>query len=59
MHVPVLYETANLFTNKRHEKKKINNLVCCRTSNVSRRFKMMEVLLVLHVNMPDNSFLNS
>ena len=59
MHVLVLYETANLFTNERHEKKKTNNLVYCRTSNVSRRFKMMEVLLVLHINMPDNSFLNS
>ena len=59
MHILVLYETANLFMNKRHEKKKINNLVYCYTSNVSRRFKMIEVLLVLHVNMLDNSFLNS
>ena len=59
MHILVLYETANLFTNERHEKKKINNLVCYRTSNMSRRFKIMKVLLVLYVNMSDNSFLNS
>ena len=50
---------VNLFMNKRHEKKKINNLVYYYTSNVFYYFKIMEVLLVLYINMLDNSFLNS
>ena len=59
MYILVLYKMINLFINKRHEKKKTNNLVYYYTSNVSYYFKIIEVFLVLHVNILDNSFLNS
>ena len=49
----------NLFINKRYKKKKINNLVYYYISNVSYHFKIIEILLILYINMLDNSFLNS